>query len=256
MKPNTRCTRCNRSFRGVGVFTGPLGNQCPVCLAFLEHEKAELWSLLFDCGVIIACGLAGFIVCVLLSSCGGAPFTSEQAGRLEQGGAGGAETSGGSGGVAIASAAGRQNVPNSSGSSGMGDAGAGGVAIACELAGAATAFASWTSGDGGPPSSALDGSSSTRWASGVPQAPGQWFQVALPAPLELERLVLASRPTDAPAAVTLELDGVVVPVTLSSSPGSLELEFAPRRASVIRLELEQPSTSWWSIDELDAECAP
>lgn len=261
-----RCYRCRRDWARAETIEGYCGPQCPDCLVFLEPAPKyfELWSFLYDAGLIVAAGLALALVCMLLSGCG-APFTAGQALELEQGGtsttsggagAGGAPSLGGSAGaLAIAGSGGRQGVSGSSGSSASGDAGAGGVAIACELAGAATAFASWTSGDGGPPSSAVDGNAGTRWTSGVAQAPGQWFQVDLSAPLELERLVMtSSRATDLPASVALRIDGVIVPATLTTSPGSLELEFAPHRASAVRLELEQPSTAWWSISELAAVC--
>lgn len=248
------CARCNESV--LEPLIGPFCEQCPTCLAFVEPTAPDLWSLLFDCGVVIGATLAVVIACLLLSGCAGAPFTAGEALELEPGGgAGGAMTSTNQGGAAIASAGGGQTVLSNSGSSAMGDAGAGGVATCTLEGGTAAAFAAWTSGDGGPPSSAVDGSSATRWASGVPQAAGQWFEVTLPAPLELERLVLSSRASDVPAGpVVLELDGAPIAVTLSSSTGSLELEFAPRRASVIRLELEQPASNWWSIDELTPGC--
>ena len=260
-RPRFLCSRrtCGRpvAFRELDFeLSWPHAGHCPDCGAPTIDTWAPWIAWLEVAAFVLSALVVGIILAIFLEGCAGAPFTAGEALELEQGGAAGAITSTNQGGAAIASAGGGQNVPDTSGSSGIGDAGAGGgVATACELAGTATAFASWTSGDGGPPSSAIDGSSSTRWASGVPQAAGQWFEVALAAPLELERLVLVSRASDVPLAVALGHDGVAVPVTSSSAPGQFTLDFAPHRTTTtIRLELEQASSSWWSIDELEPGC--
>jgi hypothetical protein len=259
-RPRYFCTRlptCGRGFELSELdyeLCSPQALQCPDCGAPVFDVWAPWLELMRPALFVLSAAAVALVLALLLTGCAGAPFTAGEALALDQGGAGGEETPMNQAGAAIASAGGGQSVQGSSGSSAIGDAG-GAPAALCELAGAtATAFAAWTSGDGGPPSSAVDGSSSTRWASGVPQAPGQWFDVTLAAPLELERLALVSRASDVPAAVALELDGVAVPATLSSSPGVVALDFAPQRASTIRLELEQASNSWWSIDEIKPGC--
>ncbi len=260
-----RCTRpsCGRVFgRDEQVIRGPFGDQCVDCLAWLEpqpttwRQRLEPLSL-----VLIGFGLflVGLCVMLLLQGCGGEPFSASPSPQIDsvggavsyptmaQGGAAGVTTNYPAGG----SPASTGGTPNG------GAAGAAvGEAVECDRSSwMASAFGSWTSGDGGPPSSALDGSSSTRWTSGANQAPGQWFAINLGTPATLASITLrSSRPGDIPAVVTLELDGSVLPASAASSPGVLELRFEPTRTSSVRLVLAAAAADWWSIDDFEGGC--
>lgn len=195
--------------------------------------------------------------------CGGSDFAA--ASELAPVGGGGAAPQTSGGGATAGTLAFHSSGAGGSGGSGGASAAAGAPA-SCRFSGVATAFASCTpdaavtggsciAADGGPPSFAVDGDTATRWTSGAPQAAGQWFELDLQSPLELEQLTLqTSRATDLPTTLALKLDGQAVPATVTSSSGMLELAFTAQKATVVRLELEQTSTEWWSINELVGGC--
>jgi hypothetical protein len=103
----------------------------------------------------------------------------------------------------------------------------------------------------------LDGDPATRWASGEPQAAGQWFELELEHAAELEQLELRSAVGDMPAQLALELDGVAVATTASMpAPGVLHLVLDhPTRANSARVVIVTPSgINWWSVLELGGLC--
>jgi len=161
-------------------------------------------------------------------------------------------------GGAAGASAGAAGSPSTggAGASSVGVGGAGG-ATPCGFAGAkASAFASFDPPVGGPPSSALDGDLTTRWASGEPQAVGQWFRLELPPGTVIEQLELDAAAADTPAELELELDGASVASTQSKRGDVLGLVLAkPTPARVLRLLIVTPTAGqWWSIRELRAVC--
>jgi hypothetical protein len=198
------------------------------------------------------------LCCALTTGCAGEPFEAEQApGVVAPAGDGG---SGGAADAPSAGGAGEGGAPSSGAPGGAGGAGDGPpAAVACPRLGwMVEASSSFTDGYGGPPALALDGDPATRWTTGKPQAPGQWFEVAFPEPTALVSLEVASIqfPGDAPARLVLALDGVPAPASVRVvRPGTLEVTpERPQLVSRARLELVEPSALWWSIDELTGRC--
>lgn len=218
---------------------------------------------------------------VLLAGCAGKSF--EPASDSNTGGAGaGSQSVAGSGGSGVAGAVslggsagdvargGNSSAGTGVSTAGQGTAGgdvgelggAGGEpsssppAVECDREG--WSLQASASSDADPPANALDGSSETRWASGVEQAPGQWLELAFGRVLTLEALELVSSewPADVPSMVALELDGVAVPVLITTDAGLLRVTFEPSPASSARLELVAPGLSWWSVGELGGKCRP
>lgn len=262
--PRQPCTICS----GRMVNRQCVGGYCPRC----EHYNAKRidWAhvirfvLLIVGAVLLTLALSSLLGC-------GQEFVSNgdlfaDAGSTDDAGDAGASGAGG----ALVSKSGAAGAPAAAGSgassaAGASSAGSGGALVQplpthdCDRAlWRAAAFGAFA-GDayGGTPAHALDGDELTRWASGEPQAVGQWFQVELGAPAELAELVLVSPPADKPQAVAVELDGVRVEATASMpAPGLLRLAFAPRSTRSVRLVIEQPAAgvAWWSILELGGVC--
>ncbi len=251
--------------------------ECARCGA--PNGRGRRWC--FDCGapvfdlqidievgnrVIYAVALTLGVIAIVLVLCslGGcsAPFTAEFSEPSSAGSAGVAGypitmPQGGAGAGAGTSSGGAPSVAG-------GGSSAGANAQAGEPASAPMPCArdAWTASafvpgalQGETPSSAIDESLVSRWSSGVPQAPGQWFAVDLGAPERLVAIRLhAAAAGDMPAAVLLELDGISVPVKLTAHPGVLELDFPVVMATRLRLVLDQSSSAWWSLTDLEAVC--
>jgi hypothetical protein len=189
----------------------------------------------------------------LLSGCGprftaNALFEESGAGA---GGEAGTHDAGGDAGTGgePSSAAGSSS---SAGRGGQGGAAMGGL---CSRVGwSVSAFAARADE---PAAAMLDGDPASRWASGEPQAVGQWFELELGAATVLEQLELRSAVGDMPAELALELDGVRVASTASMpAPGVLDLVLDhPTRASSARVVIVVPSgINWWSVLELGGVC--
>jgi hypothetical protein len=219
--------------------------------------------------------LTSVAVCFVMLACGGSEFSasasasgaaasaaglgpSASSGGAESGaaGVGGAGDASSAAGSAGAGAGGTLNVVGGSGGAGGGASGTPPTLAACNRSQwAASAFGSYTIGDGGPPANAIDGEQSTRWTSGANQATGQWFAVDLGGQFTLTTIDLYStRVSDRPVGVLLELDGKSVAATITSTPFGTELVFPATRASALRLVLSSAAADWWSIDELEASC--
>lgn len=211
--------------------------------------------------------LTGAVILVVLGGCGGDPFGQDSPAGDDLAGAPSSAGSIGTGGAVMpsggaASSSGRPS-SNEGGRNEAGDSAAGAsqnepaAPTPCERAGwSAEAFASSTKTTE-TPAAALDGSLTSRWSSGTPQAEGQWFEVKLGQGVELAGLELRTPeyPSDVPAEVKLIVDGAEVAATLTAEAGLLGLDFAPRSASLIRLELVgADSLNWWSIGEVNALC--
>jgi mono/diheme cytochrome c family protein len=105
---------------------------------------------------------------------------------------------------------------------------------------------------------AIDGDPRTRYATGVPQHPGQWFQIELPAEAVISGIELdqTGYSTDFPRGykVQVSADGVKwdkpVAEGKRSGPGT-EISFAPVRTRFIRItQTANDRRVWWSIGEL------
>ena len=120
-----------------------------------------------------------------------------------------------------------------------------------------------------PPAHAIDGVPATRWSTGAPQSPGQWFQVDLGEVVTVDGLVIEHRfgsdgVTDYPRAldVLASNDGVqfgepLASVTQSTDPGApMTVSFEAHATRYLRLQLTQGAAEpWWSIHELTITCA-
>lgn len=244
-------------------------------LCFVSRQVTFLRRLV----VVLGCALLGLFLGLMLSGCSGQAFEAAQGRELGEqpragapGGAGMTAVAGG-GAMGIApeleqGGAGGEPELEQGGAGGepeLDQGGAGGALEleptphACDRLGwQATAWASFVDSYGGPAQLALDGSDQTRWTGGAAQQPGQWFAVQLPRALDLVRVRVSAVqvPTDAPEQLALELDGQMVPaMVLRPAVGQVVLELdRPRVATRLRLVLLAAVSSWWSIDELTADC--
>ncbi len=104
---------------------------------------------------------------------------------------------------------------------------------------------------------AVDDDATTRWASGAPQAPGQYVQVDLGRRERIARVVLdtGAGTGDFPRGYALHLsdDGVTWsdPVATGAGTGQLTaIDISPRRARHIRIVATAAADSWWSVADL------
>ncbi|HEY1533710.1 MAG TPA: discoidin domain-containing protein [Polyangiaceae bacterium] len=112
----------------------------------------------------------------------------------------------------------------------------------------------------GPPSNAIDGDPSSRWSSGIEQAPGIWFKLDMQQPQLFFSIVLDTRfdPNDAPVMfdVFLSNDDKFRSPTKSGLQGAplTTVDFGSAqlvRYVYFRLRGTKAAT-WWSIHELNA----
>lgn len=264
------CRRCGYQGPGIGPYA-EYGVQCPRCCAVLEFP-VDWWRVLAIIGSCLVGSVLALLVVALLSGCG-KEFTADGDHLLDasaptdaasvpspDGGGGGAFPEPGTAGTGAAPVGGAGASPAGGASAGGVGGGGAGSEQACDRSRwRAAAFESYAADvAGGTPSAALDGDAGTRWASGVPQAIGQWFELDLPPGVVLEQLELDAVAGDMPAELELELDGVRVPVkTSTSSAGVLDLQLGtPAAATIARLLIvtPAPASAWWSIRELRAVC--
>jgi fibronectin type 3 domain-containing protein len=115
---------------------------------------------------------------------------------------------------------------------------------------------------GGAASNALDGSLTTRWATGTSQVSGQWFQMDMGTINTIYQLNLDIVGGDYPRGyqVYLSFDGVNWGNPVASGAGSSVLttiSFAPQAARYIRiLQTVDTTGGWWSIYEFNAYGQP
>ena len=107
-------------------------------------------------------------------------------------------------------------------------------------------------------SAATDGDAKTRWDTHASQAPGQWFQIELPAETEVAgvRLDAAKSGNDFPRGYKVELssDGTTWSKPVAEGKGSgpiTDIPFAPVKAKFIRItQTGSAPGKFWSIHEL------
>jgi hypothetical protein len=108
-----------------------------------------------------------------------------------------------------------------------------------------------------PPGNAIDGNINTRWATGTPQANGQWFQVDMGSTNTIYKLVLdaASSASDYPRGYQVDLsnDGITWGSPVASGSGSsavTTIAFPTDTARYIRvIQTGSVGGLWWSIHE-------
>ncbi|HWX21682.1 MAG TPA: discoidin domain-containing protein [Candidatus Binatia bacterium] len=115
---------------------------------------------------------------------------------------------------------------------------------------------------GSYPGNAIDGDITTRWTTGVSQAPGQWFQVDMGGgtPPTFTNLVLdaGSSTGDYPRGyqVNVSNDGTNWSSPVATGAGSsavTSISFAARTARYIRITQTGSNGLWWSIHELNVD---
>ncbi|MEO3813229.1 discoidin domain-containing protein [Sphaerisporangium sp. B11E5] len=119
-----------------------------------------------------------------------------------------------------------------------------------------TATASTTS-TSGTINGAIDGNPATRWDTGAPQTPGQWYQIDLgsPQPVALITLQTAlNAKQDYPRGfrIQLSLDGTTW-TTATTGAGfawKRPISIPPQTTRYVRITQTGTSTYWWSIDEI------
>ncbi len=125
-----------------------------------------------------------------------------------------------------------------------------------------------SSGNGTSPGNALawnvsNGSSSTRWTSGAPQASGQWYQVNLGSKQSIEEVGIetatggtASAPFDYPVGYQVQVSNDATTwSTVASGPGfgpKMIIPFPPQYAQYVKVVQTGASTNWWSMAQFTA----
>jgi sialate O-acetylesterase len=116
------------------------------------------------------------------------------------------------------------------------------------------------SAGGQPASNAIDGDPSTRWATGVSQANGQWFQIDFGATNTFSKIVLDATASsgDYPRGyqVNISNDGNTWGSPIASGAGSsavTTINFTARTARYIRVTQTTTGSTgnWWSIHEFN-----
>ncbi len=108
---------------------------------------------------------------------------------------------------------------------------------------------------GGSTSNALDGNLNTRWSTGAPQAPGEWFEADLGSPQWFNQVVMDSGPSTGDYA-----RGYILQVsndntnwqTVANGEGSgpwVDVNFPIVQDRYIKVILQDSSSNWWSIAE-------
>ncbi len=135
------------------------------------------------------------------------------------------------------------------------------------------ASASATDTNGDVPSNALDGNTTTRWASGEAQSPGLWFQVNMILPRSINAISIDAKTSagDYPHAylVFVSLDGVNWGESIASgddnSQGSgsylrdnqvINISFPTQLARYIRVVDTGSAGNWWSLYEFNVYGVP
>jgi len=191
-------------------------------------------------------------------------------GKPTEAGAGGRGGAGGQGSTA-AGAGGSAGTGGSGGSGGGGIGGGGAGNLPC-AAHPLTARSTWNvtashSNDVDPPSNAHDGQASTRWSTGKDQSGGEWLQLDFGAEVTLTKATLiqgGAAGNDYPRTYTVRFSNssmnFAAPVLLNGSGQANQdtvLSFSPAESGRYLLVSQGGSapTWWWSVSEIQVECA-
>ncbi len=126
------------------------------------------------------------------------------------------------------------------------------------------ATASHTSANAGEGTmSALDGDLATRWTSGAGQAPGMWFQLDMGYPRSFDQVVLdaSGSGSDYPQSYKLYVSnsptdpGTPIATGAGESITTIAMPEA-QRSQFIRIECDAGNGSYFSIHEINVQCAP
>ncbi|RXZ81941.1 hypothetical protein EBB07_13135 [Paenibacillaceae bacterium] len=125
-----------------------------------------------------------------------------------------------------------------------------------------TATASSTEA-GGAPANALDLNTGTRWSSGAPQAPGQYFQVNMGAKRVFDQVSFETGPNDRwdyPRGYQVQISNNGIDwTTVASGQGfgwKQAIVVGPQYAQYIRLVQTGTAMEWWSIAEFNVYAEP
>ncbi|KAH8585328.1 hypothetical protein B0O99DRAFT_714508, partial [Bisporella sp. PMI_857] len=111
--------------------------------------------------------------------------------------------------------------------------------------------------DYAPVSNVVDGDLNSRWASGAPQFPGQWFQVDLGSPKIFHQVILdaGTSANDYPRGyeVVVSNDGINWSSPVATGVGSLvtTISFQQQLTRYIRIYQTGSDGGWWSISEIN-----
>jgi predicted outer membrane repeat protein len=116
-----------------------------------------------------------------------------------------------------------------------------------------------TSNPGEGPASAVDGSAATRFSTGSPQTPGQWFSLDMQTPKAFSQVTLdpgAAFPNDYARQYQVFVSNDAVtwlgPVASGTgAPGVQTIAFPTQTARFVGVVQTGTSTSWWSVTEFN-----
>ncbi|SHN08861.1 beta-glucosidase [Actinacidiphila paucisporea] len=115
-----------------------------------------------------------------------------------------------------------------------------------------------STGGGDVPANMLDGSTATRWSSGVPMASGQSFTLDMGAAKSIDRVVMDSAGSASDYArgyqVLTSTDGTTFGSPVATGTGTaaqVTATFPATTARYVKVVQTGTSTSWWSIAELN-----
>jgi hypothetical protein len=174
-----------------------------------------------------------------------------------------AGTTGAGGTTGLAGTNGSAGTTDAAGTTGA--AGAAGTTVAavgsCSPA-SWTASASTAVNANDVPKNAFDGNVTTRWGTGQPQKPGQYFQVDFGGTVRLTQVVLDSttHAGDYPRGydVGLSNDGTTFTSVAQGTPAAanvVTIDFAAALGRYLRITMTGTDGLWWSIDELRVACS-
>lgn len=179
---------------------------------------------------------------------------------------GAAGTTGGAGTTGVAGTTGAAGTTGIAGTTGVagttGAAGTTGVGVgSCSPAGW-TASAPTAVNANDVPKNAFDGNVTTRWGTGQPQKPGQYFQVDFGGTVRLTQVVLdtTTHAGDYPRGydVGLSNDGTTFTSVATGTPAAanvVTIDFAAALGRYLRITMTGTDGLWWSIDELRLACS-
>jgi hypothetical protein len=122
-----------------------------------------------------------------------------------------------------------------------------------------------TSAANNPPLNAIDGTPSTRWSTGAPQIPGQYFEIDFGGYVQLAQITLNASgsagdyPRSYDVAVStddVDFSRIIAGANVDVAPpnDTVTIDFPLHSARYLRIYQMGTSGSWWSIHELSMDC--